>query len=274
MDSNLDMTTMGPAPGSATARLEQRLDRLSERIRDLNRDVGVSLGMALSQAMDCGDALHDAKRNVPHGEWLPYLETCEVARREPPQHRRANATRCVAFEHSQRSAADREAVVRVRIIVEGEPQAERPVLETDPDVAAFEAKRREHTTINGEAPSTGGTTISDTTPPTAAEPLEDDPEPETERADNDVEMKIAMDAWECLVEAFNKIAPEQQSEVIETMRKTMPLTMKAELEDCTLRLAASKAKGSSVKNKINSIRRRLKDETQRAATRETSTHTI
>ena len=58
------------------------LDSLVERIEAEHAAVGAALRGALAHAIACGERLIEAKRQVKHGEWLPWIEArCKVPAR-------------------------------------------------------------------------------------------------------------------------------------------------------------------------------------------------
>jgi Protein of unknown function (DUF3102) len=64
---------------------QQEIDRLSELITRIEAEhaaVGQALQSALAHAIACGELLIEAKRQVKHGEWRPWIEAnCKVPAR-------------------------------------------------------------------------------------------------------------------------------------------------------------------------------------------------
>jgi hypothetical protein len=158
-----------PAP----AALPPNLDDLAETIVTAQRAVEQIAGSLLSHAMVAGDALIEAKRQIPRGQWGDYLrhrcdglgERCaqvymQLARRraeitEVIRRGSADLSLAAALQHIKKNPPTVEAQVMESIETDAAIAGNSPEIESDPDEAAILAKRAEHTIVNGAAPIVG-----------------------------------------------------------------------------------------------------------------------
>jgi hypothetical protein len=66
---------------SITIESSNSLADLRERLKAEHAAVAGALTSSLQHAMACGDILIEAKSMIPHGGWLPWLETAGVSAR-------------------------------------------------------------------------------------------------------------------------------------------------------------------------------------------------
>jgi Protein of unknown function (DUF3102) len=82
------------------------LDDLAVRIRAEHEQVGAALRRGVEHALRCGDLLLQAKTQVAHGEWLPWLEEhCVMAERTAQAYMKLARNRS-AIEAETRNVAD------------------------------------------------------------------------------------------------------------------------------------------------------------------------
>jgi hypothetical protein len=86
-----------------TTRIEgsNSLAELAAKVQAEHKAVTAALSKAVEHALQAGAYLTEAKESLPHGQWLPWLERCEVSRRTAPKSTRGsnephNSTRCCA----------------------------------------------------------------------------------------------------------------------------------------------------------------------------------
>jgi hypothetical protein len=68
--------------------LSNSLTDLRERLKNEHAAVLGSIKTSLTHAFACGDILLEAKTQVKHGQWLPWLETCGISERTAQRYMR------------------------------------------------------------------------------------------------------------------------------------------------------------------------------------------
>ncbi|HEX3342345.1 MAG TPA: DUF3102 domain-containing protein [Pseudolabrys sp.] len=54
---------------------------MAAKVKTEHEAVTAALSKAVKHALNAGAYLAEAKENLKHGQWLPWLETCEISRR-------------------------------------------------------------------------------------------------------------------------------------------------------------------------------------------------
>jgi hypothetical protein len=60
---------------------DERLATIADKLRKLHQSLSKLVSTAAERARQIGDYLNEAKRLCPHGQWLSYLESCEIPER-------------------------------------------------------------------------------------------------------------------------------------------------------------------------------------------------
>jgi hypothetical protein len=68
--------------------LSNSLADLRDRFKIEHAAMGMALRHALGHAMAAGDILLEAKLQLKHGQWLPWLETCDISERTAQRYMR------------------------------------------------------------------------------------------------------------------------------------------------------------------------------------------
>jgi len=103
------------------------LEHLADQIRDEHDRVGVALGRALSRAIQAGALLLDAKAQLPHGAWLPWLErNCGLAERTAQAYMRLTRNRAALEEQNRNGVADIGVQQALKLLAERNVEAPPP----------------------------------------------------------------------------------------------------------------------------------------------------
>src|SRR6266446_10095590 len=95
------------APGASDIDLSRSnlLADLAARIRTEHEATSASLQRGVQHAMTAGDLLLEAKAQVPHGQWLPWLsEHCAISERTAQLYMRVAKNRAAIEAKAQRVA--------------------------------------------------------------------------------------------------------------------------------------------------------------------------
>ena len=103
------------------------LDTLAEQIRTEHEHVGTALSQALSHAIRAGALLLDAKAQLPHGTWLPWLEgNCGLAERTAQAYMRLARNRVALEEQTRNGVADLGVREALKLLAERKVQPPEP----------------------------------------------------------------------------------------------------------------------------------------------------
>jgi len=116
----------------------KRLKSLAGTINDTHAAAGASFRAGVQHAMEAGRLLIEAKEQVGHGEWLPWLRAnCEFSERTAQAYMRV-AKRAGELEASPQRVAD--LPLREALALLAAPQPQEPTVEGGETIEAIEAK--------------------------------------------------------------------------------------------------------------------------------------
>jgi len=83
--------------GAAQSKVEASnlLPDLRERLKAEHAAVGTALRRSVERSMAAGDILLEAKAQLGHGEWLPWLASCDISERTAQRYMRLARHRAV-----------------------------------------------------------------------------------------------------------------------------------------------------------------------------------